>query len=141
MAVETAKICLSKNIVAKIKKALNRSITLHTAETEEYKNNCLPTGKHGKRRMNLSVDEAKMFATKALENAGVRNIEYLSNTSGPQLKICGFDVDTVDLEFSCDLVDPELFKEACLIGIGRDKIYGFVMFCINGTAHNQSKTI
>lgn len=143
MAVETAKICLSKKIVAKVMVALNRSVALNIAEIEEYrnKNNCLPTGKHGKRRMNLSVDEAKMFTTKALENAGVQNIDYLSNTSGPRLKICGFDVDTVDLEFSCDLVDPELFKEAWLNGIGRDKIYGFGMIRIDGTAHNQSRTI
>lgn len=139
MAVETAKISMDKKIIAKVIVPLNRSIAFNAEENMEFQrtHNRLPQGNEGKRRMNLTVDEAKMFTTKALEKAGVKNIEYLSCSPAPLLKISSIDVQTVDLEFSCDLVDPILFNQHWLNGIGRDKVYGFGMIRIEGTVHNQ----
>ena len=140
MAKETYELALNQVITGKVMVALNRECSFTRQEIEEYIaiNGSQPKGNSGKKRKNLTAEEAITFTKSALSKKGLTNVNILSYRSGPRLNIMKIDVETMDIEFSGTVHDLREFESAWLYGIGRDKTYGFGMIRLQGSRYIAS---
>lgn len=135
MAQENIELEHGQKITGKIMVPLNRECSFNRQEIEEYiaEHGAPPKGNSGKKRKNLTAIEASDFIQNALSCKGLVNVSVFEKHDGPQLRILNIPVKTIDLSFSANVEDLELFKTAWLNGIGRDKTYGFGMIRLDGT--------
>lgn len=137
MATESYDLTLGQTISGQVMVPLNRECSFTAKENEEYiaEHGVPPKGNSGKKRRNLTSDEAIDFITTALLNKGLSDLEITDYTSGPQINIMNFTVDTIDIAFTAKATDLELFQTAWLHGVGRDKTYGFGMIRLDNSKY------
>lgn len=137
MATESHDLTLGKTISGYVMVPLNRECSFTANEIEEYiaEYGAPPKGNAGKKRKNLTADEAIAFVKTALLNKGLSDLEITSHTVGPELNIMKFTVDTVDIAFTAKVTDLSAFQIAWLHGIGRDKAYGFGMIRLDNAQY------
>ena len=135
MAKEYIEFSHGQQITGKIMVPLNRECSFNRQEIEEYisVHGEKPKGNSGKKRKNLTADEAAEFTKNALSSKGLLDVTIIEQQCGPQLSILNIPVQTRDISFSATVGDLVLFKTAWLNGIGRDKTYGFGMIRLDGT--------
>lgn len=138
MSTETFNLSLGQKITGKVMIPLNRECGFSSQEIEEYKeiHGEAPKGNKGKKRKNLTVEEATQFTLTALEKKGLSQVSFTKSEPGPELQILKFKVDTVDLEFTAVVEDLIEFEQGWLHGVGRDKTFGFGMIRLFGSNYS-----
>lgn len=137
MAIESHDLTLGQAISGRVMVPLNRECSFNAQEIEEYiaEHGAPPKGNSGKKRKNLTVDEAIGFIQTALLNKGLSDLNIINHDIGPKINIMKFTVDTIDIVFTAKVTDLEVFQTAWLQGVGRDKAYGFGMIRLDNSKY------